>query len=1071
MIPRRIKLKGFMSFRDEVELLFDGPPLWVLAGENGSGKSAILDAMAFALYGVRRTNDIELEGTRNTKSLINHYEPGLEVEFEFALGAESYVVKRTLPKRGKPSFQVYAWQEPSGNGKGRARKTKAGYDPVPGTELKSGFEDWVDKHVGLDVKAFSAAVLLRQGKTDALLCHKPEARHKILSRIIDISAYERLYHRAKDHHERSRSDASAIQRQLDGVTAVDEAEVARLDTLLSEAREKAAAAQKVLEEVIALKADVTRWNNLSKEREEVGRAVLEAADLLDRRTHIECSMRRAEALGAVLPLLDRYLEAKRSLSESESAAAGYERDVLTLSDEVSRLNADSVKAEGERDRLRGLIEETERIKTAALTDKSELSVKVQILNEMDRLEEQVRQCNVAIAGYSPDLDDLIDGLRRQVISLDEMSRALVFLDQYTGARHEWSEAREKLSAAESQAVEVKAQQAVAIAEKENLEADAHRKTNLHGKAKDRLTELRLRLGQAEERRDRFASVEGEKTCSYCGQILDAAHLETERHRIGEELQQVQQELRAAQSEEQSAEQAAQSSAVALEACAERARRLKEEERRLDEIIREARRELQRAEKQGWRAVEQLPRTYATHLTVKGGDDDIQTCFRSGYPSAEDLAGLHQQASQRDGLTGRLAELTDAQVERGKMLSRLETVAERLSELRGLHAGLDGSRTRRAYKAADSKVQECDQRISETALLQKQAEQLLKIAEKKAKAAQVKWQAADARARQERGRCDVFLSGVTQREMDLRGKTAELKEVGCVEPFAFTAELLEAWQTEVESLNGVEDNYRRLHNAVREVDLLQQRKSQIEQDIEGIPQDARCAVSEFTGRERTVRAEFTAADSQYRAVEKQRQILEERRERRAKLESEYTAAALKESLYKELMKLLGPEYLQRYLLQRAEVGIVDAANEVLDRISGNTLQLRLTESDGATGGDALRVSNKALDLVAIHSPTGDEPIPVESLSGGQRFRVAVSLALGIGRYASNGASRVESVMIDEGFGSLDKKGRREMIDEMHTMRDELKRVILVSHEEEITDAFQNRYFVELRDKSSRVSLVE
>src|ERR1051325_4099870 len=122
MIPRRVKLRGFMSFRHEAELLLDGSALWALTGPNGAGKSAIFDAIAFALYGVRRTNDIDLKGTQDTKSLINHYEPGLEVEFEFSLGSEIYCVKRTLQKKKRGStFQVQRYTGSNGSGKAKSK--------------------------------------------------------------------------------------------------------------------------------------------------------------------------------------------------------------------------------------------------------------------------------------------------------------------------------------------------------------------------------------------------------------------------------------------------------------------------------------------------------------------------------------------------------------------------------------------------------------------------------------------------------------------------------------------------------------------------------------------------------------------------------------------------------------------------------------------------------------------------------------------------------------------------------------------------------------------------------------
>lgn len=54
MIPLRVYVENFMSYREGQELLFDNAPLWVLAGQNGAGKSTIFDAITFALYGLHR---------------------------------------------------------------------------------------------------------------------------------------------------------------------------------------------------------------------------------------------------------------------------------------------------------------------------------------------------------------------------------------------------------------------------------------------------------------------------------------------------------------------------------------------------------------------------------------------------------------------------------------------------------------------------------------------------------------------------------------------------------------------------------------------------------------------------------------------------------------------------------------------------------------------------------------------------------------------------------------------------------------------------------------------------------
>src|SRR5262245_39833500 len=98
MIPRRIKLSGFLPYKDEQEIAFDGSSLWMLSGFNGSGKSTIFDAVTYALFGHHRG------GATNAGELINKESKGLGVEFEFLAEGQPFQVRRTLRRdaRGAP---------------------------------------------------------------------------------------------------------------------------------------------------------------------------------------------------------------------------------------------------------------------------------------------------------------------------------------------------------------------------------------------------------------------------------------------------------------------------------------------------------------------------------------------------------------------------------------------------------------------------------------------------------------------------------------------------------------------------------------------------------------------------------------------------------------------------------------------------------------------------------------------------------------------------------------------------------------------------------------------------------
>ena len=143
-------------------------------------------------------------------------------------------------------------------------------------------------------------------------------------------------------------------------------------------------------------------------------------------------------------------------------------------------------------------------------------------------------------------------------------------------------------------------------------------------------------------------------------------------------------------------------------------------------------------------------------------------------------------------------------------------------------------------------------------------------------------------------------------------------------------------------------------------------------------------------------------------------------------------------------------------------MVEHANAVLDRLSGGQLYLKLS---GEADGDG--ASGKALELEAYNRETGEKPINVAFLSGSQKFRVAVSLALGIGQYASRQHRPIESVIIDEGFGCLDRHGRQVMIQELQNLRSQMRCILLVSHQEEFADAFSDGYHFELEGGATRV----
>ena len=146
-------------------------------------------------------------------------------------------------------------------------------------------------------------------------------------------------------------------------------------------------------------------------------------------------------------------------------------------------------------------------------------------------------------------------------------------------------------------------------------------------------------------------------------------------------------------------------------------------------------------------------------------------------------------------------------------------------------------------------------------------------------------------------------------------------------------------------------------------------------------------------------------------------------------------------------------VEEVLQLTAEREIVRHANETAQNLSGGDLAVELAPHDPDDGRE------EAFDLV-VRRAGQPGTTPVTYLSGSERFRVAVAVAVAIGRFASGRARPLRSVIIDEGFGCLDRHGRQVMIQELQNLRGHLRCILLVSHQEEFAEAFPDGYRFEL-----------
>jgi exonuclease SbcC len=1039
MIPLRIQLQGFLCYREKKEIHFDDASLWMLAGLNGSGKSAVFDAVTYALFGGHRG------GKQNAEELINKESDGLVVEFDFLRGTETYRIKRTLKRQGRSTRQVSRKVSAEGNG-------KAAWQPVENTSNQRGLDEWVRENIGLTYETFTSSVLLMQGRAEKLLNADASDRRRVLAGIVDLERYEKLHRRADEHRKTFRERAEDLDRKLKLVAEVTADELAGADRRIEEATAALDGARAEVECWQRLRVQGERWADLRARLAEASRQWDRARGLLEKADAIERDWSRLRLLREVLPPLRTALEQHERMAGSERTVVGLRAEHETLTGRLREIDYSQEQARQKREQLQqGIAADQQR--------EPEISRRLVVLSGLltrvelcERQRQGVAALEEELAALPADPAGRLQQEQEAHDRLAALGQALPFLRRLEEERRELSRARAacRTAADEEQAVTAVGMQLAA--ELKALTERLEKATLDRQQADERAAGTRVLLHEATKLLKELGQLEGAHVCRVCGQALMPGHLEAETAR--------RERARDAADRDSRAAEKARKAAVQMEAdLLERKQALDARIQTARDQVRDCRQRRSQAEQDSQRHARECGRIYqdlAEPFRIRVAATIPEDWTATIYPTPADLETMGQDVGRLNDVRRRVEEARTLFDRWNKLQGQRETARQLLASQ---EADLPADVPSLTREAADLGTED-------TALKERLKERRTQlVAEQKALERLEKQRLGLRDQLAERERC---LEAERVRQESCRETLARTRSSLPVEwqtdADAADAARLQKWEAERAALEaqGCADRAAELQQARERLEFLRQEKANRERELEEVPDEARRELAELDRLLLGAKREQTERESALGEARTTRKALADRQEQRRQLHEEFLAADQSYNRYRLLAELLGPKRLQLYLVRQAERGIVDYANEVLDRLSGGQLYLRLR------GEDSEETAEKALELEAYNRTAGEAPIGVAFLSGSQRFRVAVSLALGIGQYASRQHRPIESVIIDEGFGCLDRQGRQVMIQELQNLRGQMRCILLVSHQEEFAEAFANGYRFELTNGTTEVT---
>ncbi len=1046
MIPLRITLEGFMSYREKQVIDFTGEHLWMLWGPNGVGKSAVFDAITFALYNTHRAGS----GARgSTRELINHYADRLEVAFDFLVDDVRYRVHRTYARGRGTRSTCQALLVDSDD---------ISAVPITGTDDEDGLKYWVLRTIGLDYPAFTSSVLLLQGKSERLLEAEPRKRYDILKELIDLSHYEKLHATADERRRFYKGKVDSLTQLLAAAPPINDEELAAAQSELERQNHEWVDVQREVGHLTSLVEQTKLHEQLISELVQEQKQLQDALNLLAREDEINNSFEEWQTLSQVLPTLDRLLQERGLIAEVAQRIISLECKSQQLETDLLEVEREKEQANHQVVRLAQALSGLQQAEVRYAQRLAELAQLVTNLEHIEQWQEEMAELETKLAHFPTDIEQRLQDAEEQACVLAEKARVLPWLRSFAQTRIGLASALER----EREAVtEVERQ-------RETLQGYTKQCDQLNvelvGVRADerRLFQGRASAGQsykeASARFKNFENAAAKPVCDLCGQPISSEHAQVEKVRLGQQVGEAKRtfdELEIAHQNAFAQQQSLEKNLTTLESQVEAT----------TECCNQWESKRQQAKTQGGQYTEAIRNAFVTiqapfkEYIVAVSPADNAGWLATSYPNEIDLEALQREVNTQVVQENELKILRQNHQNWQKLYMRKALVQQQLEQLTAV-TDIETAKTAREEKLA---IQQ-DQQDIESKIEQHQQEH----EQKKEDAQKASETCHELRELVQQCRNDLSTKRATHAEKErilqafMGSLPADWQELGVS---LDTNSLRELMQRRDELVP-----YAHLHeemSGARQAKKVHgQRINVLETRIEAFTSEACRPVAE-------VEQELDNAKSRQQLVDADRNVasnhlvnLESQQKHHRELEQQKHDAERQHHLYDLLSDLLGRSGLQLYLLRRAESAIVEIANNILHGLSHGRIRLELRRDSDALATN----TEKALDLVVYDYDTGQHSISISLASGSQRFRIAVSLALAIGRYTSREARRIESVIIDEGFGTLDKTGRDDMIKELTSLGQQLKRIILVSHQDEFASAFHNCYSFKLVDKATYVMLL-
>lgn len=1032
MIPQKLTLKNFLSYR-EATLDFSGLHTACICGSNGAGKSSLLEAMAWAIWGNSRAESED--------DIIYMGETEARVDFTFINQGNLYRVirNRRRGQSGTLEFQVATTplQEIEDLDSLKFR-------PLTERGLRATQQKILD-YLKLDYDTFINSAYLRQGRADEFMIKRPTERKEILASLLKLDQYDGLSEKAKDLAREYKAQGEILEQTLNSNqaqiahTGQLEQDIIQLQTTIDHLQEKQIQDRDHYQQLQAQQHHRQAWEKLltgqqqqhqtfsqdyrrlqqelvatQQQRQELEAVLEQETEIQTGYTHFQTLQTTEESLSSQFKLYQDYQQRRQQLQEEQRQ---YLND---LQQQIQTLEA----------RLEALTQQ-EQDYLQILSQKPDIEVGLEQLqtartrlNQFDQLQLEVTPLLQHRQRVQTELDR---SQSRQQARLEELKTSVGKL-QRTLKQHR-PQLEEQLQIIANQITELDKKKVYQLRVREKGQERHQFMERLNNTKRD----YEEKLAELEQKIQLLSKTETEETetdnspllpsqfppCPLCDRPLDEHHWNL----VISKQQNQQQEFR-------------NQIWIVHEQLVVADRELK--------ILQEEYRQIQQ---------DLLP-----YEELREHRGKIQAQLEGLYQDEQQLQQLilEQQSVQEMLETGSYA--TD-------LYAELQTLEQKLSQINyNEHSHALARNEEKRYRWAEIKASQ----------IRDAEEKLTKIQTQKPEL-ETQIQTLTQTLTEQRNTSEIQQEIITiEQKITEMGYNVE-------EHNRIRAELRQAqvWLTRTEQLNQAKQQYPILHQRIEELETLTQERVKnleaiqgqidlLQQQLQETP-DPTEALKQLDQLIQEQRLKLDSYLGQLGSLQQQQTQLEQLNAQQTELQEQLNTVRRQYRVYQELSQAFGKNGIQALMIENVLPQLEAETNQILSRLSANQLHVQfVTQRTGRSSRSAKTA--KMIETLEILIADARGTRSYETYSGGEAFRINFAIRLALAKLlAQRAGTSLQMLIIDEGFGTQDAEGCDRLIAAINAIASDFACILTVTHIPSLKEAFQARIEVHKTSQGSQIYL--